>query len=231
MSDRIYRFILGYPRLVIGAVLAVTVFFGWHASHVELNNSVEAILPQGHAAVSQDREIKLDFNSREMILIGLLRDDGVFNPTTLRKVRDLTRGIWRLTAVTNADEGRLATWRGQLPDRYDRRVRRILEGGLDVADRGAVTNLWFAVRNDRDVDEGFRRLLDDLRLKLSPVSDVISLAEVDNITATESGISVEPPMSAVPESREDLAGLAATVFENGGFRDNRRLHARLKYSF
>lgn len=212
-----YRYILRFPRSVIGLVLAVTVFFGWQASNVEFTSSIEAVLPQGLPAVLQDHEIKQVFNSREMILIGLLLDEGIFNSGTLRKVQDLTRDVWNVTLATDSDRKRLEMWSRQPGMPFEEDIRSILQDGLDVADRGAVNNLWLAAREDADLDEDFLPFLDELRLKLSPVSDVISLAQVDNITATEDGLNVGPPMETLPQSDEELAALSALVFENEMF--------------
>ncbi len=56
-----------------------------------------------------------------------------------------------------------------------------------------------------------------MQLKLSPISDVISLAEVDNITSSDWGLSIDPPMETVPQTEEELAELAATMFSNEMF--------------
>lgn len=109
MTRRIYQVLLCFPKTVIAVTLGVTLFFGSQASKVELNNSIEAILPQGHPALLQDQEVKHVFNSREMILIGLLHDEGIFNTATLQKVQDLTRAIWQVTLATNAGSTRGAS--------------------------------------------------------------------------------------------------------------------------
>ncbi len=189
MTD-FYRYVLRFPRSVIALVLAVTIFFGWQAGNIEFNNSIESVLLEGHPAVLQDHEIKQVFNSREMILIGLLHDEGIFNSGTLRKVQDLTRDVWNVTLATDGDRSRLEMWSRQPGMPFEKDIKSILQDGLDVADRGAVNNLWLDVRESVNVDESFLRFLDELGLKLSPVSDVLSLARVDNITATEDGLGL-----------------------------------------
>ncbi len=219
VSERFYRLILAHPLWVIAAIATLTVFLGWQARRVELNSSIEAFFPEGHPAVTQDHEIKQVFDSRELILVALLNEDGVFNPRTLTKVRDLTQEIWGLAVATDRDAQRLEAWADRLGPPYQRPIQGILEDGLGASDRGPVNNLWIAIE-EADIDSvnaGFRTFVDELRLKLSPVSDVISLAQVDNITATESGLDVHPPMSSVPESGDELAALTATVFENEMF--------------
>lgn len=215
--ERLYRFILAHPKSTIGVVLALTAFFGWQATRVELNNSIEAILPAGHPAVEQDHEIKRVFDSRELILIGLLRDDGIFNTGTLGKVRDLSDEIWRLTVVDRGHARDLARGRAVLDGAYSGRIDAILKDGLNVADRGRVNNLWVDIRDAPGVDRGFRALVEEIRLGLSPVSDVISLSRVDNITSGAGGLIVEPPLGTVPETEEGLEALASTVFENEMF--------------
>jgi predicted RND superfamily exporter protein len=202
---------------VIGLIVAVTSFFAWQATGVELNNSIEAVLPAGHPALLQDHEIKQVFNSRELILIGLLNADGVFNPHTLQKVRDLTTEIWALSVSTEEDERELRAWGERLGEPFQASIRALLQSGIDITDRGRANNLWLEVRDPVAIPDDFRAFVEELRLKLSPVSDVLSLAQVDNITATEAGLEVAPPMDTVPQSEEELATLAATVFENEMF--------------
>lgn len=37
-----------------------------------MNNYIEALLPENHPSIVQDREIKCVFNSRKMILVGII---------------------------------------------------------------------------------------------------------------------------------------------------------------
>ncbi len=198
-------------------ILLVTLFFGWHMRKVEFNNSIEELLPEDHPSVLQDEEIKQVFNSREMILIGVVAEDGIFNPRTLRKVKDLTELAWQVSVADARDERELEAWVDGLDGRYQRDISHIASDGLTVADRGAVNNLMIEVKTEADVDPGFVSFLEELQLKLSPLSDVISLAEVDNITSSDFGLRIEPPMETVPETRDALARLAATTFDNEMF--------------
>jgi predicted RND superfamily exporter protein len=214
---RLYETILKYPKSVIGAILLITLFFGWHMRKVELNNSIEELLPENHPSVLQDKEVKHIFNSREMILIGVLNDDGIFNPTTLQKVKELTDKIWQVTIVQTSDLRKLEAWGETIGGRYQENIQNILSDGLTIADRGSVSNLLVETRNDASVEPGFISFLEILQLKLSPLSDVISLAEVDNITSTEWGLNVNPPMETVPQTKEELAQLTSTIFSNEMF--------------
>ncbi len=216
---RFYETILRFPKSVIALIVLITLFFGWHARKVELNNSLEQLLPQSHPAVIQDRELKHVFNSREMILIGVVHENGIFNPATLAKVKELTDNAWQITVARPEDARLLAAWAETVDAAYREKIGDILSGGLTVADRAAVNNLLIAAANDGAADPAFVTFLRELRLKLSPLSDVLSIAAVDNITSSEMGLDVTPPMEAVPRTDAELAALAETMFDNEMFVD------------
>lgn len=214
---RFFEAIVKRPKVVIGTILVITLFFGWHMRKVELNNSIEELLPQDHPSVLQDNEIKRVFNSREMILIGVVRDDGIFNPSTLQKVKELTERAWQITAVAPGAVRELEAWGERLGGHYQQQARDLATDGLTLADRGPVSNLLLEAKQDAEVPSAFVAVLENLRLALSPLSDVISLAAVDNITSTDFGLNVEPPMESVPQTEEELAHLADVTFDNEMF--------------
>lgn len=213
---RFYNLVLKYPKSVIGIILLITLFFTWQMRHVKLNNSISELLPEGHSSVVQDLEVKYEFNSREMILIGIVDERGIFNPQTLQKVKDISDAVWKIAIVESADEGNLKTWSEKLNGRYRVKIESILTGGLTIADRSAVSNLLLEAKSDFAAPE-FVSFLESLNLKLSPVSDVLSLASVENLTANEWGLRVDSPMEFVPQTEQELAELKEKVFGNEMF--------------
>ncbi len=219
MPTRFYQVILAYPKTVIAVILAVTLLLGWQATKVEFNSSIEAILPEDHPALLQDHEVKQVFDSREMILIGILNDPSIFHSRTLQKVADLTEAIWQVTITTEEDEQALVAWSQKLGAPYQEQLVALSEDGLSPQDRAGVNNVWIEARDDATLDPAFLEFIEELRLKLSPISDVLSLAQVDNITATADELRIDPPMSVVPASEDALEAFAATVYENEMFID------------
>ncbi len=216
---RFFELIIRHPKKTIGVVVLVSLFFGWQMRKVELDNSIEELLPENHPSVVQDREIKHVFNSREMILIGVLREDGVFQPSTLQKIKELTAAAWEIVIAGPLDADRLEAWGEGLDGTYGDEIRAILSDGLTVDDRGPVNNLFLRARDDHEVEADFVSFLGKLQLKLSPLSDVISLAEVENITSSDFGLEIEPPMQTIPRTEAELADLTATVYGNEMFVD------------
>ncbi len=81
---------------------------------LELRTDGRALVPAGAPAVHADLEIRERFGIRDPIAVVLGSDHpgGVFNPATLRRVRDLTAAYLRLHGVRPVDVLSLATAQG-----------------------------------------------------------------------------------------------------------------------
>ena len=77
--ESLYAWIVARARWIIAATLIVTVFFGWQASRITVDSSVEALLPQDDPERRFATEIRSLYGSDEIGFIGVLADD-VFQP-------------------------------------------------------------------------------------------------------------------------------------------------------
>ncbi|NIR95364.1 MAG: hypothetical protein GWO08_17450, partial [Gammaproteobacteria bacterium] len=84
----------------------------------------------------------------EMILIGILNDEKIFNPGTLQKVKELTDQIWQVTIVQESDLRELEAWGETIGGRYQKKIQSILSDGLTISDRGPLSNLVVEAKND-----------------------------------------------------------------------------------
>lgn len=195
---------------MIGLITAVMV---WKASGLEISSSVDAILPANHPALLQDREIKSVFESREMILIGFLLDEGVFNQTTLQKVADLSGEIEDITLLDLEARVRLAERQARLPERYRVRFLSAVRESSRPRASALAERLWREARTD-SIGADAEDLLEELRLRTHPVSEVLSLSTVEDIVATEEGLALQRPMPVVPVSSAAISRLRTSVYRN-----------------
>lgn len=216
---RIRTFLLARPRSVVCAVAVATLLFAWQARHVRINNSMSEFFPAGHPAITQDEEVKALFDTRESLLIGILREDGVFRPSTLQKVRSISDAIWDITVADDDDLVSLRDWANRLPTPLRLRLNTMGEGGLTEDDRGPLANLLLDLGAAPTEDAALVAFLKTLELKLSPVQDVVSLSEVENVTGSADGLAVEPPMRTVPTTDAESLELAREIMANDMFLD------------
>lgn len=209
--------ILNYPKTIVSIILLITLLFGYFLSKLEINNSIEAVLDKDSPALKTDRKVKEEFNSREMILIGVISDAGIFNTETLTKVKKISSNIRQVDLIKESDSTELSELNNKLPDKYSLIINNILKNGITVEDRGLVNNLFYEVRNDGNISKNIISSVELLKLKLNPVSDIISLSEADNITSSEWGLEVEVPLKTIPTTDNALNKLKNEIYSNEMF--------------
>src|SRR4029453_2916577 len=107
--ESLYRWIVGRAWWIIAATLLVTCFFGWEASRIPGESSVEALLPQDDPEKQYYSEIRKLYGSDEIGFIGVFADD-VYQPAVLEKISRLTKeiaqveGVASVLSLTNAPD-------------------------------------------------------------------------------------------------------------------------------
>jgi uncharacterized protein len=99
---RFGRLIIKYRFFTLAIILLFTAFFGWQATKVHLKSPTIDLFPENHDFVKTYVEYEEVFGGANTTLIALVVKDGdVFNPSTLGKVRDITKALELLPAVNN----------------------------------------------------------------------------------------------------------------------------------
>src|SRR5262245_63396087 len=98
--ESLYKWIVGRARWIIAATLLVTAFFGWAASRITVDSSVEALLPQDDPEKQYYSEIRKLYGSDETGFVGVFADD-VYQPAVLEKISRLTNDIAQVEGVAS----------------------------------------------------------------------------------------------------------------------------------
>ncbi len=99
--------ITGFPKTTIIAVLLVTLFFGFWIPSLEIDNSVDDMLPSSHPAKELYDEVTETFGGTDTIIVAY-RDDDIFSQETLSKINELTKqfgqveGVDEVQSIANA---------------------------------------------------------------------------------------------------------------------------------
>ena len=176
--QRGYRLIVHRPKTVLLLVLLLTGFFAIHARHIHLDSSVDSLLPRDDPEKTYYEEIRRQFGSDEIGVIGVIADD-VYSPQVLQKIKRLTESISQIPEVrdvislTNAPDVITSVARESavlVPDvnaphavleelKKKLAAQPIYLKNLVSADgRAAAINVFFENLGD---DEFFRRGIDD----------------------------------------------------------------------
>lgn len=109
--DRLAFFSIAHPRGTIAAFAVLVLLAAPGLMRLQLRTDGHALVPPGDPAVQLDAAVRRHFGLRDPIVVVLAtsRPDGIFNPDTLRRLRDLTAALERLEGVPPGGVTSLAT--------------------------------------------------------------------------------------------------------------------------
>ena len=99
--DRLFRFIVNFPKLTILIAFALTLFFGFQLPNLKLETDVDVYVPDEHPAMKYQDLVDEIFNYRESMVVAVVNEgpDGIFNPKTLARIKRLTEEISQVRYV------------------------------------------------------------------------------------------------------------------------------------
>jgi len=104
------QFVLDHPKLVIGATLTVTLFFAAQFPKIAIDTDPKHMLPATSPVRQYNDQVERDFALHpDVIVLGIVNSDGIFNPQTLKTIKDLTRAIQEIPGVILRDVDSLST--------------------------------------------------------------------------------------------------------------------------
>src|SRR5262245_6916011 len=101
------QLLVRYPHTVVLAYIALTVLFGLAALTVRIEGSVQSILPRNDPAVQYYADVRAQFGSDDIAVVGVRAPD-LFSVNTLTKIARVTdrlsalEGVERVLSLTNA---------------------------------------------------------------------------------------------------------------------------------
>ena len=99
MKHFIIKFSMEYPKLVISAVVLLTIFFGMQFPKINVDTDPKNMLRQDEHVRVYHEEMKETFNLNDMLVLGVFDEQGVFNKETIPAILAITEEIKELEGV------------------------------------------------------------------------------------------------------------------------------------
>ena len=108
--ERLTQIVLGRPKLVIGLVVAISIFFIAQFPKITIDTDPKHMLPATSPVRQYNDKVEKDFVLHpDVIVLGVVNTDGIFNPKTLTYVKDLTNAVRQIPGVIVRDVDSLST--------------------------------------------------------------------------------------------------------------------------
>jgi hypothetical protein len=94
---------LRHPRWVVGTSLVLTALFAAQIPKIRIDTDPENMLPADEAVRIHHQAVTETFGLYDYLVVGIVREEGVFRPETLERVASLTATIRDLDGVIEGD--------------------------------------------------------------------------------------------------------------------------------
>ena len=104
------QFILDHPKVVIGTTLLLTLFFAAQFTKITIDTDPKHMLPATSPVRQYNDQVERDFALHpDVIVLGIVNSESIFNPQTLKNIKELTRAIQEIPGVISRDVDSLTT--------------------------------------------------------------------------------------------------------------------------
>lgn len=100
---RIVEFSVNRPKVVIFLTIMITVFLAVQLPKIKIDTDPENMLRDDEPVRIFHQKVKTDFGIDEIIVLGIVRDDGIFRRESLERIKRLTGEIRNLKGVIADD--------------------------------------------------------------------------------------------------------------------------------
>ena len=218
----IERRVVHYPKII----LVLTFFLGIVAlpSLFYLENDPSPhLLPPSHPVRHMMKQLREDYTGANPgVFIMLEVKDTIFKVSTLDRIQRLTEAIQNLKLLSREDLEALSKMAVQLPGEAGLHLRKLLPkevGELDDMFWMEIDEIREKLENDGQWSSEWDAMLRNLEVRASPVLEVMSISNMDNIIGSEEGLTIDLIFEEIPETLVEMNSLRHRVLGNDLFRN------------
>jgi len=110
MLSKLTKLVTEFPKTTVVVFLIVTAFFAIQFPKMKIDTDPENMLREDEPIRVFHKQVKKEFGIEELIVLGIVRDDGIFHKDSLEKIRRITDEILKLKGVIADDVGIKEVW-------------------------------------------------------------------------------------------------------------------------
>lgn len=146
------KFSVRRPKLTVVLTVLLTVFFSVQFLNIRIDTDPENMLREDEPVRVFHKKVKAEFGIEEMIVLGVVRDDGIFHRESLERIKRLTGEIMNLKGVIADDVSSLSVTNNVITEEGILKVRPPMaevpgaQEGIETLKREVLTNPLFRDR-------------------------------------------------------------------------------------
>lgn len=212
MIEKILEITIRKPKWCIFAAIVVTVVLLFDIQNLRTNATPFFIAADHPSRQSSDRIRELFDNSGPQAVITLKPSSGnVFDLYTISTVRKIDKEVREIEIVGKEEVQRFH----EILDQLDlQQFKYQFVDGFNENNKKQLNSLIDEYKDSVRLSKYQRRWLGFLAAELDPIGKVNSIASVENVTASNETLLVEPLINTLTENPESLSSLRSATLDN-----------------
>lgn len=219
LVTNLQRIALAYPKSVILFFLICTGLAILMLPRLTQNPNPWLIGPSHESRVNFEKLKETYTGSRDSIFVLLEAEKTVFNPSTLQRIKNLTEEFEEIELVQEKDCKELEAFAKKLAGEKKEQLLALLESGINKDSWDEFESFQASIENTELLTPQASQLFKRVSVRITPIIEVTSLSNTDNILSIDGGLDINPVYDEVPESQEELDLIRKSVLDNDLFLD------------
>ncbi|MBL7071094.1 MAG: MMPL family transporter [Candidatus Omnitrophica bacterium] len=127
MLSKLTEIVTRFPKTTIVVVLIATIFFAIQFPKIKIDTDPENMLEQRQPDRVFYNNVKKEFGIRDLLVVGIVDEDGIFNSDTLKRIAKVTDDILKIKGVIIEDVVSLGTSDNVTSEEGALTVKRFME--------------------------------------------------------------------------------------------------------
>jgi uncharacterized protein len=219
LDQFITKVVVGFPKTILLFFVMFSIGAAFLIPGLE-RDPTPYLLPVSHESRINLGKLRENYTgANDGIIVLLEAKESVFNSHTLSRVKNLTTAFENIHLITNKNREDLLRLSAAAEPEVAAKARHLAKSRID-------SETWMQIDEIKEtmmlssVDHSeLLKVLDTWIENLSPVIEVTSLANTDNILVKHGRLDVNPVFDEVPGTKEELAQLEKEVRSNELFEN------------
>ncbi|MCP4163170.1 MAG: RND family transporter [Deltaproteobacteria bacterium] len=219
MYDFIKKTAVERPKITIAffiiiAVLSVTTLGGL------TRDPTPYLLPPEHESRVNLAKLRANYTgANDGIIILLEAKDTVFKGKTLKRVQQLTDAFENLNIIEPDDMLKIKELGAKTGGETGKLLSLFSNEAINEESWEIFEEILETAESEFPSNTNLIKSLDQIFIKLTPIKEVTSLSNTDNILGKDGGLDVNPVYEDIPETREGLDKIRKNVHGNNLFKN------------
>ncbi len=219
LDQFITNVIVGFPKATLAFFMAVSIGAALFIPKLERDPTPYLLPPTHESRVNLEKLRQSYTGSNDGIIVLLEAKDTIFNAKTLARVQALTQAFENIHLISDKDREHLLHLSQTVPAEVAVKIDQLVKSPVD-------SDSWMRIEDIKETIElsslDNPALLNMLAIwaeKLSPIIEVTSLSNTDNILSKNEKLDVNPVFDEVPRTPLGLSQLEKEVRSNALFEN------------